>query len=411
MTAIVVRRHLVPLLAVAALGAHDAAMAAGANPAINVTLSASAGHDSNVFLAETGRLANRESAFSSASARLATKVGSDLALAYAAAATRFWDETTEDNLKHTLAAAWTRKLDAFSWNAATEFALVDGDDQGADYGSGNGNAFSTAAPRERRDQWQNKTDLALRFDTAPGFIRAVGKLQYWDMRTSTVNGCNYVDRHDVQGGLDFGRALSKGGPEAYLGYRHGYQFQDNDFASATLVNASNHYDRALVGFDGSPVKSLKVAAQAGWSKHAYNADYAGSANEEGLFTDLTLTWNATAADEFCFKTSQSRTVSTTGKNSLLATSHQLAWKHVFTPRWSTTLTGRVSEAEYTPYRRDDFDCTALASVTWNATKTLSCSVTASHDWGRDHLNGLADSLSEKRDFDRTLVSAGVTWKL
>ena len=405
-------RRLVPLIAAVALSAPRAvASAAPAGPVWEASLGASAGFDSNVYLAEFGPLANRESAFGAVSARVGTKLGSGLAFSYSVISTKFSEQPDEDNIKQSLAASWARKLDALAWNASTEFALVDGDDRAVDYGSGVGSAFSTAVPRERRDQFQNKTDLALRHDAAPAFVRAVGKLQYWDMRTAAVSACNYVDRHDTQGGVDLGRVLAAGKSEAYLGYRRGYQFQDNDFAPATVANASNHYDRHLAGFDGSPVKSLKINAQAGWEKHRYNADYADSPHEEGLFVDASLTWSPGPDDELQFKTSQARGFSTTGKNSVLLSSHQLAWKHAFNTVWTTTLAGRVSEAEYAPYRRDDLAYASTASLTWNATRSLSCTLTVSQDWGRNNLNGLTGLAEEKREFDRTSVSVGVNWKL
>ena len=396
------------LLALAATG-----LAAGepaAPPRVSATLAASAGYDDNVFLAGSGAHGERASAFAGATVTLAAKPAAGVALGYTLVGTRYQDESTEDNVKQTLSAGWTGKTDAFSWNAATEFAFVDGDDRGVDYGSGVGSAFSTAAPRERRDQWQNKTDLALRRDLGAGFVRAVGKLQYWDMRTARVGAINYVDRHDIQGGADLGRALAKSGPEAYLGYRRGYQFQDNDHAPAVPANASNHYDRYLAGFEGSPLKTLKVNGQLGWEKHAYNADYAGRDTEEGLFVDATLVWSVSPADEVQLKTGRVRTFSTTGKNSVVSTTHQLAWKHVFNPRWSATLAGRVSEIEYAPFRRDDLDYAASASVAWNAAKNLVCTFAVSQDWGRNHLNGLTGAAETAREFDRALVSAAAAWK-
>ena len=401
-------RPAAPLF-VAALAATSAA--AGAAPAWEAALGASAGFDSNVYLADFGPLADRESGVGTVSARIGAKFDRGLALSYSAQETKFSEEAREDNLKQTLAASWARKLEPFSWNAATEFASVDGDDRGADYGSGVGSAFSTAAPRERRDQLQNKTDVVLRHDSDLGFVRALGKLQYWDMRTSAVNSCNYVDRHDVQGGVDLGRALAPDGPDAYLGYRRGHQSQDNDFSPATAANASNHYDRYLAGFEGRPAKPLAIGAQVGWEKHHYNADYAGSAHEEGLFVDATVTWTASTADELQFKTTRTRTFSTTGKNSVLSTVHQLSWKHAFGERWSATFTGRVAEAEYAPYRRDDLGYTALAAITWNATKNLGLAATVSQEWGRDHLNDLFGPAEDKREFERAFVSLGINWKL
>ena len=234
------------------------------------------------------------------------------------------------------------------------------------------------------------------------------------LRTAAANGCNYVDRHDVQGGVDLGRSLGGTGPEVYLGYRRGHQFQDDDAAPAALAapaGASNRYERALVGVDGSPVKSLKVAAQVGWAGHDYDAEYAGDAREEGVFTDAVLTWSVTKSDELQFKTGQARTISTTGKNSILSTTHQLSWKHTFNAAWTAALCGRFAEAEYAPFPRDDIDYTALASLTWNATDALACTLAFSQDWGRNHLNQLAGPAEARREFDRAFVSIGVNRRL
>jgi Uncharacterized protein conserved in bacteria (DUF2320). len=403
-----VRRSLVSLLVLASPGA-PAAVAT--TPAIDVTLGTSMGFDSNVYLAAFGRLANRESMVSTVSARFDARFDSGVALAYAATATEFWSERDENNIRQTLGAFWIRTLDALAWSTSTEFALVAGDDRGVDYGIGIGSAFSTAAPRERRDQWQNKTDLSLRHDSDLGFVRAIGNLRFWDMRTRPVASCDYVDRYDVQGGLDVGRALGRSGLETYFGYRRGRQFQDNDFSPSTIDHATNRYDRYLVGVDGSPAKSLKLDAQVGWAKHGYTPDYAGSAHEEGLFSDATVTWIVTPDDELQLKTGRSRTVATTGRNSILSTVHHVSWKHVFGPKWSTTLTGRVIEAEYAPFPRDDFHYAAGVSLTWNATQALRGTLSLSQDWGRNHLNNLSGLAEARREFDRTAVSVDVSWKL
>lgn len=401
-----------PLLAVSAsLGA--AAPAAPARPAVDISLTGSVGYDDSVYAIDAGPLAHAESGFAIASARLATAFGPGVSLAYVPSATTYFDEALENHVKHLLSGAWKQSAGAFSWNAATEFAYVDGNDRGVDYGAGCGSAFSTAVPRERRDQWQNKSDLSLRHDSSLGFVRGVGRLQYWDMLTRPVGTANYVDRHDLNGGLDLGRTLPKGGPEVYLGYRHGYQFQDRDANPASPRHSSNHYDRYLAGLDGQLGRAVKISAQAGWARHSYPGDaatYAGSAHEEDLFTDITLAWNVTSSDELQLKTCQSRTFSTTGTNSILLSSHQLAWNHRFSPRWSASLAGRLAEAEYAPAKRDDLAYTALASVTCNIDPSWSCTLAASRDWGRDHDNTIAGLDKTLREFDRAVVSLGLTWK-
>jgi Putative beta-barrel porin 2 len=385
---------------------------------IEFSVTSSIGYDSNVYLVNNGVLANRESTVSTLGAKVAAKFDSGVALSYSATENRYWDETSQDNVKHVLGASWANKLDAFSWNAATEFAQVDGSSTSANYNVGGvaqKSAFATAAPRERDDQLQNKTDLMVRYDTSQGFVRGVGKLQYWDMQTKIApanQNENYVDRSDINGGVDVGRAFTKGGPEYYLGYRNGYQFQDIDGQSNSL-NASNHYDRYLAGVDGKILPSLKLAAQAGWDIHQYDARALNKKDtDEGIYTDISATWTATKADEIQFKTSQSAGVSSTGKNSIINTVYQFAWKHCFSPAWSTSLTGRYADANYSPVTRDDIDYTAIAAVTWNASKNLSATFSYSQDWGRENGDVSINALqADQREFARSFVSASVTWKL
>lgn len=317
-------------------------------------------------------------------------------------------------MKHLLSASGRGAVgDALSWTVSTETLLVDGDDRGVDYGPGCGHAFSTPLPRERRDQWQNRADLALRHDSALGFVRGVGRLQYWDMRTAPDADANYVDRHDISGGLDLGRALREGGPELYLGYRRGYQFQDRDAAPASPRHSSNHYDRTLAGLDGRLAPALRLSAQAGWARHAYPGDplvYAGSAHEEGLFTDATLVWTPTAADTVRFKTGRCRTMSTTGVNSILLTTHELSWSRAFGGRWSATVGARHIDAEYAPAKRDDVLLTATASLACKIDESWSVTLNASRDRGRDAHNDVTGAGAAQRDFDRHVISLSLAWK-
>ncbi|MCX6937826.1 MAG: outer membrane beta-barrel protein [Verrucomicrobia bacterium] len=401
------------LLAGFSAAAAPAPATATAKSPYELSLSGSLGYDDDLYLVDTGLLKNTGSALTTVSAKISARFASGVTLTYTPTVSTFWDESKEDNVKHLLAAAWTQKLDAFSVNAAAEFALVDGDSRGVNYGVC-GSAFSTAAPRERRDQWQNKSDLALRYDTAAGFVRGVGKLQYWDMLTAAAGTANYVDRYDIQGGLDFGRSFAKGGPECYLGYRKGYQFQDNDFNPASRKNASNRYDRYLVGAEGKLRAGLKLNAQAGWAIHDY-ADsalvYAGTHREEGLYTDVALTWTVNPNDELQFKTAQGRTFSSTGTNSVLVSSYQVAWKHTLNKQWSTHLTGRLSEAEYAPAARDDLDYAAILGVTYNVNAKLSSTLTASQDLGLNNHNAISGVTEQNREFKRAFVSLAANWKL
>ena len=389
---------------------------------LELSLNSSVGYDSNVYCTDQGPLGRKGSGVATVGAKIGAKVASGASINYTPTATNYWDETSQDNVKNVLGAGWKNKVDAISWIGTTEFTQITGPDTGSNYGPagsssapsnavGQKNAYATAAPRDRSEQLQNKTDLAVRFDSSLGFVRGVGKLQYWDMQTSTPPAPStaekYVDRSDINGGLDVGRAFTKGGPEYYLGYRKGYQFQDRDGQTAASLDASNRYDRYLIGVDGKLLPQLKMAAQVGTERHQYDQ----CANED-LFADITATWTISSDDGLTAKISQARGLSSTGVNSILVTAYELAWKHSFSKDWSSTLTARMSESAYqVSAHRDDTLYTGIAALTWYATPVLSCTLTASQDAGSGSDNYLYNNDNKYRNFDRTFVALGVNYSL
>ena len=405
----------------AAAAAPAAAAAAAAPSPVEVAFTGSLGYDNNVYLVDQGTLGRVDSVVSTEGAKVGTPFGCGASASYAATGSRFWNASDEDNVKHQLAAGYKHAFDALSVAAATEFAQVQGEGQGSVYGTMPGtSSFTTVAPRERRDQLQNKTDLAVRYDTRLGFVRGVGKLQYWDMQTHALTGAeNYRDRYDLNGGADFGRAFAMGGPEYYLGYRRGYFYQDTDggtFSSPPAPNASatNPYNRFLAGVDGKITPSLKLAAQLGWTVNEYTSSYLGADKSlEGLYQDVTATWKAAANDELQLKTTMARSVSSASAASVLASSYQLGWKHDFSKQWSATLTGRLSKNNYDGSSTDRSDVlyTGIAALTWNSSAMLAWTLSVTQDFAKNTRTKVTETFSDEAAFEHTLVSAGVTWKL
>lgn len=370
------------------------------------------GYDDNIYLASIGPLADQASIVSSIAAKIAAQTPGGLTLTYNPAATQYWSRAVEDNIKHLTSAAWKNRIDDLSWTASTELTLVDGANQAVDY-AGASNAFSGIGARERRDNFFYRSDFALRYDHGPGFVRGVGKLTGWDMLTKSNGPANYVDRYDIQGGFDLGRAYPAKGPDYFLGYRRGYQYQDNDFDATSRRNASNRYHRYLAGLDGKLTKDLKISSQAGWAIHHYSDDpkvFAGDSTQEGLFTDITLTWAINPQHELQLKTLQARGVSSGGTNAFLNSAHSISWKQTLDKKWSSALTARLGEREFAPSKRDDLGYLATASLTWTPTAQLSYTATFAQDWLRNHHNGITGATEDARSADRSNVSLGATWK-
>lgn len=396
------------------LTAQAAAPTASLKPlAIETAVTGTLGYDNNVYLVDQGTLGRVDSVVSTVGAKISGQFTSGASASYAATGTRFWNASDEDNAKHQLAAGYKHAFDALSVNAATEFAQVQGADQGNVYGVANKSTFTTPAPRERRDQLQNKTDLAVRYDLGQNFIRGVGKLQYWDMQTHALSGGeNYRDRYDLNGGADFGRAFTPGGPDYYLGYRRGYFYQDTDGTTPTTACATSQYNRFLAGVDGKITPTLKLAAQLGWTVNDYTSSYGGADRSlEGLYQDVSATWKATASDELQLKTTMGRTVSSTSAASVLASTYQLGWKHDFNKQWTSSLTGRLSKNNYDGTTdRSDVLYTGIAALTWNSSATLAWTLSLTQEFAKNIRTNVGSDFNQAA-FEHSLVSAGVTWKL
>lgn len=413
------RRSALLVLAVASLAvparAAAPAPAAPASP-LSATASFSAGHDSNLYLVERGPLASREDFFTSAGLRLAYRpaVVAGLELIYAPSYTRFFEETDETHARHELGLAARRSFGATSVALSAATVRIDGADAGPTYAVSE-SCFASAVPRERRDQWQNRADLAVRRDLDSGlFIRAVGKLAHVDMLTRSVAGAkNYRDRHDVSGGLDLGRRLGESGPDIWIGHRFGRQFQDRDAAPVpSPTDASNRYQRPVLGFEGRALPALKIKAEAGRASHDFSAahNYAGGAesNLSGFYADLAATWTAGPDDELVLRYCRAVSVSATSTNATLSDGWQLTWKHVFSPAWSATLGAQFTAVSYDPSPIDDSLATGTLNIAWRATSALTLALDASHGEGRNTLDGLASPVVAARRFDRTQIALSAT---
>jgi hypothetical protein len=169
---------------------------------------------------------------------------------------------------------------AFLYNDGSHQAPVYALDQTSNQLDKYRNTYATAAPRERLAQIQDRSTITLQYDWDQFFVRPVASLLYYDLDTDWHNSGaapwkgyqNYVDRYDVNGGMDWGYKLT---PKlaATLGYRYGSQYQQQ---YPTAIDADNHYassdyQRVLLGLEGKPCDWLKVKLAGGPDFRSYNS--------------------------------------------------------------------------------------------------------------------------------------------
>ena len=370
-----------------------------------------------------------------------------LSLVYAPDFAMYHDASSESYNAHRLGNTIKGKVDDFSFLLDNAFLFNDGSttaptyalnqsavalDQADKYSS----AFATGAPRERRKQIQDRATVTFQYDIGKFFIRPTATLLYYDLMTDWHNASaapykgyqNYVDRSDVNGGLDLGYKLTSD-LAATLGYRYGHQNQQA-FPSAinpATYQSSSDYQRVLLGLEGKPWKWLNVKLAGGPDFRAYNATapvddlHLTTYYGEALMT-ATLTTNQTVTVAY----KQWQWVSSIGRVPYFDSSYALTYHWNATRQLGFDLGGKFVEADYNSAspaktangcRRDDGVYTVSAGASYAFTPHFSVNLAYAHDFGlnlEENLstigNPSAAATAGYRDFDRQLVTLAAQYK-
>lgn len=394
-------------------------------------------YDSNVYLtgndvASGDHIATKNKG--SAVTTISPKIGVDFAtlldkdsivkvfsLGYAPDFVLFHNASTESYAAHRLTTNLKAKADNVTFTLENALLFINGDHEGLAYPSG-ASAYANSTIRERRDQWQDRTKATVKVDLGPIFVRPTFSLLYYDLGTSFQNVTgytNFIDRYDINGGTDVGYNVTK--DVAFtLGYRYGRQSQAALPFDLAQINASSDYQRVLFGVEGTPLKWLKVEGAVGpqFTSYTNNRPYNGGALLSGrikadttdVFAEASVTVSPTAADALVLKYKRWNWVSSTGKNAYRESIYDASFRHQITKALQLELGFRASQSDYNPSSfRNDWLYTTSAGVKYAVTKNLGLDVSYAYDRGRnDQLVGVPTPST--RQFERSVVSTGVTWK-
>jgi opacity protein-like surface antigen len=292
------------------------------------------------------------------------------------------------------------------------------------------NFFAFAAPRERRDQIQDRSTVMMQYDSGKTFIRPVASLLYYDLRTVFHNtGAapyigyqNWPDRYDANGGADWGYRLTPS-LAVTIGYRYGHQYQQQFPSSITsdFHYSSNDYQRALFGLEGSPWSWLTFKAQAGPDFRNYNSN-AGVDNYHPIFVyaEGSATATLTANQSLSFYTKEWEWVSSAGFVPYYDSTYALTYHWNATRRLGLDLGGKILNADFhsghdlaglEPSVRNDIEYAISVGVNYAFTPHLSASLAYNYTLGRNLLKNLSPTLGPAyRDFDDDLATLGVQYK-
>lgn len=342
-----------------------------------------------------------------------------LSLAYTPDFAIYHDQTSENYEAHRFGAGVKGKADAFSFGLDEAFTYVHGSDYGPLYPGNYVTAYNVGAPRERREQIQDRAAVVFQYDWNKWFVRPTASLVYYDLMTKQldVNGYqNFEDRYDVNGGADFGYKIL---PHlaVTLGYRYGHQYQEQ--FSFSNMSVPNDYQRVLLGVEGKPWSWLTVKIQGGPDFRNYEGDSAThntpvkNLNMITYYGEASLTATISPKDLLTFYYKGWQWVSSIGRVAYFDSTYDLNYHRKLTDKLNLDLGGRLLTADYTmgnlsTSARDDSQYTVSAGLAYALNTHVNLNVAYALDLGRNAQDNVVNA--ETREYDHQLVSLGAVVK-
>ncbi len=329
---------------------------------------------------------------------------------------------TESHQAHRFANAIKLQHEAFSMQVDHSFYYIHGPRLGPSYPGGLLNAYSTVTVRERREQFQDRAKVNLRYDQDAWFARPTASLLYYELMTvqrpTTTAECyqNYPDRYDVNGGMDMGYKFS---PDlaAVIGYRYGHQYQQQ--FSWDKYSTPSDYQRVLLGLEGRIGKWLKFEGLFGPDFRSYPGDTATHItpvrdhHPVKFYGEAGVAIEPTSNDTITFKFKRLQWVSSVGRLPCQDMVFDLNYRRKLTDQLWLDLGGRAFNSDYTSASlasgaRSDWMITPAIGLRYAFTTQFSMDLGYSVDLGRNAQDGIVNP--ETRDFIRHIVSLGAQFK-
>lgn len=316
----------------------------------------------------------------------------------------------EDNLRNTFSLQLKGKSGPWSLSIDNPLVYVDGTKEDPFYNTFTPPGFSAAL--QRRNQIQERNTSFLRYDAQDWFARAADSATYNNLLINEHDPIgidkgylNWVNRDDVNVGADLGW---KATPNFAFtgGWRLGSQTQGRPYYS--LVSDDSTYNRALLGFEGTPVSWLKASFVAGPDYRRYsNASHLGLTGDRHtwLYSESTLTATLTPLDTITAANKIWHFVAAPGLTSDQETIESAIYKHVFTREFSASAGVRIFGLHFDATTvRNDWSTTYPIDLTYAFTPGISLSADYSSTLGRSHVQ---TTVAPGRDWDENLFSLSV----
>ena len=244
-----------------------------------------------------------------------------------------YNEPSQDYDAHKFGTVIKGAVDDFSFSLSNAFLYNDGSKIAPTYALNQSGAsgendkyrdhYAYVPARERANQIQDRETTILEYDLGPVFIRPTDSLLLYDLNTALHNTSkapyegyqNFVDRSDVNGGLDLGYKVVTN-VAVTVGYRYGSQYQQQ-FSPAITSDYTNYssstYQRVLFGVEGRPWNWLQLKLAGGPDFRDYNSHAPiSNLHPTKYYGEASLTATLTANQSLSFNYKQWEWVASTG---------------------------------------------------------------------------------------------------
>jgi hypothetical protein len=333
-----------------------------------------------------------------------------VAVSYAPEVVFYHSEPSEDHVSHRGSILLRGTINDVAWEQPNNITWIDGGTETLYFGGPGGMPAIGGVPiRDRRAALVYRGGFRATWNFAERFfLRPVASAYVHEFFTEqrTDRGyANFVDRNDVNGGLDAGLRVAEN-TRAFVGYRYGFQ-DEGHLITEPSIEYDNEYHRVLFGIEGQPLPWLKLAVALGPSFHHSTARTRADFDRDYtiLFVDSAVTLLPTSKDSVIITVRQF-TQPAFGSCSIYEDrTFDLAWRHTLSGQWLFGAGFRAYAGDWlSPVQREDWIYTASGQVAYTHNAHLNAELTYSYDWAESRVPN-----REGREFTRHLVSLAVRY--
>ena len=340
-------------------------------------------------------------------------------LSYAPEFTWYHRARSEDYAAHRAALNFNGQVGEVRYEWLNSAVWLDGSDEGyLTIRPGDCRCIGGIPLRDRRDAAIYRDSLRVTIPAGRWFVRPVVSAYVHDFQTKQYPNLtptqylydNFVDRWDVNGGLDLGYEAFTN-TRLVVGYRYGHQEQGRLLGNKSPY--SNDYQRFLFGAEGTPASWIKLAILAGpevrdWPRMT-NARF--DQDEILWWIDGTITVLPTAADTLVFRVTRFEQPAFTSHSVYEDIKYDVTWRHKFTDKLTVGagFTLYIGDWQGAVDREDwIYIPSVMASYAFNA--HLTAEAAWSYDAAESRVaNGPTAPYASGREFTRNLISLAVKY--